>query len=222
VRASAFIAALAFAAALLPNLPARADDGWETLVSQDGVSVRERSSPDRALPELEAEVEIDAGLFEILAVITDVPKQTRWMSDCIESRFVRVESADLALVYNRTGEPWPISDRDVVLRTEATLLAPGEHAAVHFANVEDPGAPPVDGVVRMPRLSGAYDLIALSPTRTRVSYRLDADPGGSVPSWATSRFARNTPLQTLLGLRKQVLATRGQYAEFVAEWSARR
>jgi hypothetical protein len=80
----------------------------------------------------------------------------------------------------------------------------------------------VDGVVRMPRLAGEYDLVALAPTRTKVTYRLDADPGGSLPAWATLRFARNTPLQTLLGLRNQVHATRGQYAEFVAQWSARR
>ncbi|MGH9887834.1 MAG: START domain-containing protein, partial [bacterium] len=222
VCASRAIGLLALCTTLLAGAPARSDDGWQPLVTQDGVSVRERASPDRALPELQAEAEIDAGIFEVLAVITDVPKQTQWLHDCVEARIVRVDSPDRALIYNRTGESWPISDRDVVLRTEATLLEPGTHAAVHFTNVEDPAAPPVEGVVRMPRLTGTYDLISLSPTRTRVIYGLDADPGGSVPTFATVRFARDTPLHTLLGLRKQVLATEGQYAAFVAQWSARR
>jgi hypothetical protein len=223
VRASA-LPRFALAALLLASAAARAsdDDGWQPLVTQDGVSVRERGAPDRALPELEAEGEIDAGIFEVLAVITDVPNQTKWMPDCVEARFVRQDSPELGVIYNRTAEPWPVSDRDVVLRTEVLLLEPGTHAATRFANVEDAAAPPVDGVVRMPRLAGEYDLVALAPTRTKVTYRLDADPGGSLPAWVTTRFARNTPLQTLLGLRNQVHATRGRYAEFVAQWSARR
>lgn len=218
-RALAF---LALVAALSASSPSRAaDDGWQPLVTQDGVSVLERDSPGRTLPELEAETEIAAGIFEVLAVIVDVPNQTHWMHECIEARFVRKEPADVAVIYSRTAQPWPVSDRDVVLRSAAILLEPGAHAAVRFANVEDAGAPPVDGVVRMPRLVGEYDLVSLAPMRTQVIYRIDADPGGSLPGWALARFTRNTPLQTLLGLRNRVLAMRGQYAEFVAQWSAR-
>ena len=216
------IAAFALWAALFAAGTGRAEDGWRPLVTQDGVSVVERDSPGRALPELEAKVEIDAGIFEVLAVIVDVPNQTKWMHDCVEARFVRRDPADVAVIYNRTAQPWPVSDRDVVLHTEVVLLEPGKRAAVRFANVEDAGAPPVDGVVRMPRLAGVWDLVALSPTRTRVTYRLDADPGGSLPTWATARFSRNTPLQSLIGLRNRVFATQDQYTEFVAQWSARR
>jgi hypothetical protein len=221
VRASA-LCVFGLAALLLASEAARADDGWQPLVTQDGVSVRERGAPDRALPELEARTEILAGIFEVLAVIVDVPNQTHWMHDCSEARIVRTESADVALIYNRTEQPWPVSDRDVLLRSGPILLEPGTRAAVRFTNVEDAAAPPVDGVVRMPRLVGEYDLVSLSPARTRVTYRIDADPGGSLPSWATTRFTRNTPLQTLIGLRNRVQATQGQYAEFVAQWSARR
>ena len=215
-------AAFALVAAFLSASAVRADDAWQPLVTQDGVSVEERSSPGRALPELRATVEIDAGIFEVLAVITDVPRQTQWMHDCEESRLIRRDSVDVSLIYNRTGAPWPVSDRDAVLRTETTLLAPAQHAAVRFANVTDSAAPPVDGVVRMPRLVGAYDLVSVSPTRTRVTYLLDIDPGGSLPTWAVTRTTRDTPLHTLLGLRSQVAATRGTYADFVSTWSGRR
>ncbi|MEX2208814.1 MAG: START domain-containing protein [Myxococcota bacterium] len=210
-------------AALLPSArEARADADWQPLLTQDGVSVEERNAPGRTLPELRASAEIDAGVFEVLAVISDVPRQKEWMADCEESRLIREEPGDVSLIYNRTGAPWPISDRDVVLRAEAKLLEPSQHAAVSFANVDDPSTPPIDGIVRMPRLAGSYDLVAAGPVRTRVTYQIDIDPGGSLPVFVVTRTTRDTPLHTLLGLRRQVVATRGHYADFVSTWSARR
>ncbi len=215
-------AALALVAALgLAGAP-RADDSWQPLLTQDGVSVEERTAPGRALPELRATVEIDAAIFEVLAVIADVPRQPEWVHDCVAARIVRVLGPDVALIYNRTGVPWPASDRDVLLHSELKLVAASTHAAVLLASTTDPNVPPVDGVVRMPRLVGGYDLVSLAPTRTRVTYRIDIDPGGSLPTWLVTRTSRETPLGTLLGLRKQVVATRGTYGEFVASWNARR
>jgi len=209
-------------AALVSASAARADEDWQPLLTQDGVSVEERSAPGRTLPELRATVEIDAGIFEVLAVISDIPRQTEWMADCEESRLIREEPGDVSLIYNRTGAPWPVSDRDTVLRTQTTLVEPSQRVAVHFANVSDAAVPPIDGIVRMPRLVGGYDLVSLAPTRTRVTYQLDIDPGGSLPTFAVTRTIRDTSLHTLLGLRTQVGATRGHYADFVSAWSARR
>jgi hypothetical protein len=144
------------------------------------------------------------------------------MHDCEESRLIREEPGDVSLIYNRTGAPWPVSDRDVVLRTHAGLVAAGQHVLVSFANVDDPSTPPIDGIVRMPRLIGSYDLVAIGPARTRVAYQVDIDPGGSLPAFAVTRTTRDTPLHTLLGLRTQVEATRGTYADFVSSWSERR
>ena len=216
------LATFGLAALLLFAGFARAENGWQPLVTQDGVSVQERATPGRAMPELQATAEIDAGIFDVLAVIADVSRQTEWMHDCAESRRLRRVGADALVIYNRTSAPWPVSDRDVVLHSQTKLLEPSRHVAVRFANVTDPGAPPVDGVVRMPRLVGEYDLVALSPMRTRVTYTIDLEPGGSLPAWAAARTARETPLKTMLGLRRQVEATRGQYAEFVTTWSERR
>jgi hypothetical protein len=221
VRPSA-LATIGLAALLLFAGIARAENGWQPLVTQDGVSVQERTAPGRAMPELQATAEIDAGIFDVLAVIADVPRQTEWMHDCAESRRVRRDGPDASLIYNRTSAPWPVSDRDAVLRSQTTLLEPMRHVTVRFSNVTDPGTPPVEGVVRMPRLVGGYELVSLSPARTRVTYTIDLDPGGSLPAWAAARTARETPLETMLGLRRQVEATRGKYAEFVTAWSGRR
>jgi hypothetical protein len=181
---------------------AAAQDGWSLLRDDDGVRVFERDAPGRSLPELRGETAIDAPLAAVLAVVADVPGQTRWMHDCVESRVVKSESASTRLVYNRTGAPWPVSDRDVVLETVIDPVEP-EKARVRFHSVASEAAPPLDGVVRMPRLVGEFALEALAPARTRVIYQLDIDPGGSLPTWLARSTARDLPFQTLRGLSRE-------------------
>jgi hypothetical protein len=135
-----------------------------------------------------------------------VPGQTRWLYTCIESRVVRQENATTSLVYNRTNAPWPVADRDVVLET-AIDAADSDPAQVRFQSVDDAAAPPVDGVVRMPRLVGAFTLTALAPARTQVVYQIDIDPGGALPGWLAQRTTRELPFETLRGLRRLVVGS---------------
>jgi len=194
---SAARSALALLAACALAGAARAQqDDWRLLRDEDGVRVSERGLASRALPELRGEVEIAAPLARVLAVIEDVPRQTEWMHTCIEAGVVRRESDTTSLVYNRTASPWPVSDRDVALRTVIAPRGP-DAALVRFHAVTDPAAPPVDGVVRMPRLDGAFTLTALAPARTRVVYDLDVDPGGALPAWLV-KFAMNRYLPKVI------------------------
>lgn len=205
-RSRASSAALALLVALAAN--ARADDGWRVLKRADGVVVSERGAGTRALPELRGEIEIDAPLAAVLAVIRDVPGQTRWMHDCVESRVVARESETVSLVYNRTSAPWPVADRDAVLHTTVDARAP-DAASVRFRSIDAPAVPPVDGVVRMPKLDGEFALAALAPARTRVVYVLDIDPGGALPTWLARRTARDLPFETLRGLRRETVGEQG-------------
>jgi len=106
--------------------------------------------------------------------------------------------------YNRIGSPWPVSDRDVVLRSRRSDLPDGG-IRLEFENTTTPEVPPVDGVVRMRRLVGSY---ALRPegTGTHVVYTLDSDPGGSLPGWLVRQASKDLPYYTLRNLRERAEA----------------
>jgi hypothetical protein len=74
----------------------------------------------------------------------------------------------------------------------------------------------VAGVVRMPLLEGHYDLVAETPTRTRVEYRMRLELGGRLPGWIERAASEDMPFETLTGLRRQVEKTRDLYGDFVA------
>ena len=202
---------------LLPCLagPARGQDDWTLVTEEDGVEVSQRPVPGRSLPVLRGIGVVEANLFEVLAVIRDVERLNEWVHTCIESRLLGIEGDAVAYAYTRSDAPWPVSDRDVVVRSETLVLEAGAEVHIRFRSVEHDSQGEVDGVVRMPRLRGHYRLRVTEAGRTRVEYQVDADPGGRLPTWLVRRTARDIPLRTIVNLRKQVARTRGEYADFV-------
>ena len=70
----------------------------------------------------------------------------------------------------------------------------------------------------MPNLKGHYFFTILSPTRTKIEYKVDANPGGWLPDWLIASTSKDIPLRTIVNLRKQVKKTRGTYTKFHAKW----
>ena len=196
---------------------AEAADPWRDVRDDDGIRVSQRLEPGRALAEFRAVAEIAASRWEVLAVITDVANQPKWMRRVSEVRVLETEEPLRAVFYLRMDMPWPVSDRDAVLDSHTEF--PDEARSVtHFAQTSRPAYEPVEGVIRMPRLRGHYALTALEPGRTRVEYQVDADPGGNLPDWLATRMGRDDPWHTLNDLRKRVAATRGEYSAFLRRW----
>jgi len=198
---------------------ARADD-WQPVLSDDGVSVRERPAPGRTLPDFQGEVVIDADPYQILAVITDVPAQTTWMWQCVESRVLESGGDGVQVIHHRIKAHWPATDRDVVFRSIARVVEPGRRVSVRFSSESNAAAPPSSGLVRMPLLDGEFDVVALAPERSRVTYTVAADPGGLLPARFLSETVRQSPFDTLVGLRRRVAEMRGRYADVIARLRA--
>ena len=214
------LSALAACTALALAGPARADD-WQTLFRSDGVTVAERPEPERALPDFRGEIELEADAYEVLAVILDVPQQTEWMWQCRVSRVLRREADDGVLVYQVLDAHWPATDRDVVFESVPHVVEPGRRLEVRFESRDDPAAPPMAELVRMPRLAGDFALEALGPGHTRVTYTVSADPGGALPAAFLRQTVRESPFDTLVGLRRRVAETRGRYAGVADSWRSR-
>ena len=202
------ILALAAAAAAAP--PA-----WHLETEEQGVRVFTRPGPGDGFPEFRGETTINAGVFEILAVLDDIDSACEWTQRCAASRQLKRFSATRRIFYNRTSVPWPLQDRDAVLEGAVAGMAEGRDVVASFRSVRWNEMPPQSGVVRMPLLDGAYRVQRLTDTSCRVSLRIRAHPGGIIPDWLAKRLARAIPIDTLHGLRRQVAASGTRYAAFL-------
>ncbi len=189
--------------------------GWKETARSNGVVVAERSAPDQRVPTFRAIGLVDADLPTVLRVIQEADRHPEWLEDCIGARVLARESESVSYTYHRTNVPWPLADRDVILRTEVEVVEPRGLVFVRFRSAPD-RAPVVSGVVRIATLEGFYRLEALAGHRTSVEYRVTVEPAGRVPSWVQSRATRSIPLSTVLGLQRQSALVAGENSVLIA------
>lgn len=183
---------------------------WETIREQDGVIVSVMHNPGR-FPSLKGEGVLPGTIEEVLAVFVHVERHNQWMPNCTESRILERQGEFGITLYHRVHAPWPVSDRDAVIRTSLWWDRQKGEARIDFWEV--PNTIAVKGVVRMTGVRGSYTLIRVDAERTYLIYRIDADPGGILPQWAAMIAQRDLPLYTVLNLRRELKEFRNVYPE---------
>lgn len=176
---------------------------WQKVLTREGIEVSQQPVEGRKVPMFRAVGEVAADPERVLAVLQDIDSHTRWMPDLSESRVVR-EAENEVWVYRVQDAPWPVSDRDVVVRSRLKVLEPGKDLRIDFDSVTVDEISPNRGIVRIPHLRGHYRIQALAPGRSRVLYEVDVDLGGTLPDWLAARVGRENPVGTLVGLRGEL------------------
>lgn len=221
--AAAVVVAVWVAGACVLGVRSAAAADWRHLFTKDGVRVEALEVPGCDLPRLRGVATIDANLYEILAVIDDVPAHRAWVPRIQQSRVLKRPAPTQLWMYTRFDFPWPTSDRDSVLRVQVGRRLQPRHEVV-LRTWRDPSYahPAVADVVRVPRSEALVTLRLVTPTRTEISYEVDIDPGGSLPRFVVRWLLRDMPRQLVRGLAERVAATSGRYGAFCDAWDPAR
>ena len=171
---------------------------------EDGITVESDSEEGRALPIMIGTTTMDADAEQVASWVTAVHTYVDWQHNCEEAR-VLMQPDGSRLTYNRIASPWPVSDRDVVLRSSREKLE-GGGIRLEFRSTKDADLDTPRGVVRMPRLHGSYVLTPTAEGGTHVIYTVDSDPGGSLPAWLIKQAGKDLPYRTLKNLKERAEA----------------
>lgn len=172
----------------------------EVVRNESGIVVEEESKPGRMLPILTGTTTMSAPPEQVAAWIGATHTYVDWMHNCEEARVVKGKGEEV-FGYSRIASPWPVSDRDVVLRSIRNDKADGT-IRIQFRSTNDVEVPVPSGTVRMAHLEGAYDLTPVEGG-THVVYTVDSDPGGSLPTWLIRQAGKDLPYFTLRNLRER-------------------
>ncbi len=180
-----------------------AADDWKVRRHGDDVTVWTQPAPGFSLSASRAATRVAVGVDAVLALLSDAPSFPHWFSDCNENRVLAQVSAGERIVYVATNAPFPVSDRDSIIRTRVSHDA--ATGAVSVSMLGQPTyIPPRAGHVRVPKLEGLWTLTPVSATETDVTFELRADTGGSVPAFLAERQVTSGPFETMRNLRKWV------------------
>ncbi len=213
-----FLAALCAGALFFHATSALAEGNWRLIEEKRGIKVTARDQPGRELPTLRGQGNIKGGVLDVLAVILDAAGATKWAKGADEARVLRVIGPRTQLIYTRTDTPWPVSDRDMIMRRQVQVVKPGNEFHIRLLCAPQETAE-LDGVVRIKTCDTYFHIRAVDEQTTFVEYQVDLDPGGSLPAWLIRWASKKIPMDTLVSLESQVKKTTGRYAGVVREWA---
>jgi len=176
---------------------------WERKLNRDGITVDTRSVEGSDFKEFKARMRVKSTLAKATEIMRDIPGYTRWMKDCKEAREVQKISASSGIVYSLQATPWPIAEREAVVRYDyrRTTTPP----ALYITIAAEPNAlPQKSGRVRIQRLKGYWSYVEISPGELDVTYSMHSEPGGNLPSWAAAGMVAHLPYETMKKLKTEL------------------
>jgi len=154
---------------------------WKDAGTKNGVTLSFRDDPQLNARQVRAIAELPHPPDPIIDVVCDFTQPID--PDTRESRVIVGDVGSDYEIYLRYAPRYRVvSARDVVLSVEAhdNGCAWSEIAGRLPAQAD---------AVRMPLLRGSWSVEALDASRSRVTYQIAVNPGGSIPGWMVRRGA---------------------------------
>lgn len=191
-------------------LPVCADTAWQSVTQakkRGEVSSYVREVAGHAVKSFKGVVEAPYPMTSLLAVLADINSLPNWVFQC--ERAYQEENWPDVVYYMEFHTPWPVSNREAVLKNTATQDL--KTFAVTINTVAINGYVPASKKrVRVPELNNRFYLEPLQDGWTRVSFETLVDPGGAIPAWMSNWIATSAPKETLNALVKQAALPRYQ------------
>lgn len=176
------------------------NEGWSLAKEKNGVQVFTRFVEGYPVKEFKGVVQIKTDLNSVINTVRDADKHKDWMHNTSASRLVKKIKDDVILTYSVNDAPWPVSDRDNVIKITFQRKSP--NVVVGLMKAITGYVPEKSGKVRVKKLEGYWEFKDLGNGYIEVTQQVLADPGGAIPSWLANSSIIDAPYNTLLGLKK--------------------
>lgn len=172
-------------------------EAWHLAKDEDGIQVYLDDVPGSKYQRFRGVTLIKADVRTLSDLQENLRVACKWLYGCKSMRLLDVEG-DSTWVYLTTELPWPASPRDMVIQVQTERTDDGliRHLSAVAGKVERQ-----PGLIRVSQLKGLWTLVAKGEQLTEVTYQLEADPAGDIPSWLANQFVIDAPMVSLRTLR---------------------
>jgi hypothetical protein len=193
--------------------------GWEVVLEAGDLQVWQRPYAGSSLNEIRGELRVQSSLNALMALLKDAPFNRHWVYRSGGARILEESGYEQAYVYGIVDAPWPMHDRDTVVRFDYEQHPDTHTITIGITNFPD-YLPRKDDFVRVPDFGGFWKLEPREGGWVTVTYQVYGDPGGWIPVWIANRAAEVSVINTLKNLPSVVGRYEGVRSEFVEEPAA--
>jgi hypothetical protein len=169
---------------------------WDTVHDDGRVHVQQRPYGNSPLHEVRGQIRVRASLNALMALLRDADYNRHWVYRSGGATVVAENGYRQAYVYGVVDAPWPIQNRDTIVRFDYVQDPLTREITVSISNFPD-FLPRKPGLVRVPDFGGFWHLRPLADGRVDVTYQVHGDPGGWVPVWMANHAATLSVTRTL-------------------------
>lgn len=177
---------------------------WVLKSDEDGIQLYSRSVPASPFKALKTVCTLQTSLSSVAAVLLDVMRTSEWVYGTSTCSILKQESPSVVYYYAEMGMPWPVTNRDFIIKI-SMMQDPVTKVITVLAENQPDFIPEKKKLVRIRSSSGKWRIEPLSNGRVRIEYQLYVEPGGSVPSALMNMFSGKGPVESFKNLRKRVV-----------------
>jgi len=197
--------------------PAQAS-AWELLLEDENLRVQQRPYAGSALNEIKGVTHVKASLNAVMALLKDARFNQQWVYRSGGASILEENGYAQAYVYGIVDAPWPMRDRDTVVRFDYRQQPDTHIITITITNFPDFIASN-DDLVRVPDFGGYWELRPEKDGWVKVTYQVYGDPGGLVPVWLANYAAARSVTKTLQNMQSAVKRYENARSAFVIDTS---
>lgn len=174
---------------------------WTLKKEKKDLKVYVRNNPASPIKELKMKFTLKASMSAIVLLLQDVAAIPDWVYKCPEAYHLEKTSTFEEVYYNKIDFPWPLDDRDLIVRNR--MVQDPVTKMIRSESFNEPAfIPKKDGLVRIPKLHLWWEFTPKENGMVAVEYFLSSDPGGMIPAWMINLAIDQGPTQTIKALKK--------------------
>ncbi|ENX39902.1 START domain-containing protein [Acinetobacter courvalinii] len=181
-----------------------AADKAKLSLHRNNIKVWTYQTENNPIIQYKAETTFDVPLERAAAVVLDVERTPQWVPYVGKAKMLsRDDKKGEFTLYMVLDFPFPLKDRDVVIKGKMTKNADGSISIKNNAIQDD--YPEQPDVVRLNKYAGDWTFQKLASNKVKVTTSGYADPAGSIPLSFVNMFVQQQPYQMLMKMKKEVL-----------------
>ncbi len=174
---------------------------WKLKEEKEGITIYARENPFSDFNEFRAITTTNNSIGSFVAVLKDIEAIPEWMYSVKESRLLERQGDTVQIYHTEARAPFPFKNRDGIYLNRFHWLEEGRAVRVDIEILPD-YLEAVDNVVRIERGQGFWEARQTGDHILEITFQMQVDPGGSIPSWLANMFVVDTPLETLTELKR--------------------
>jgi len=175
---------------------------WELAMDKNGIKAYSRKIAGSGIFEFRAVMVVEAPIEVVGEMLRDVPAVSEWLPYCDKSRLLKMEDRNNFTIYFSLDLPWPVKDRDLVMKSVTEYDFDHGRAVSDLYNTEAASCPPKESHIRIPDMTGQYVFEFITREKTGIIHTYRADIAGSLPEWMANFATKYNIYNTFINMKK--------------------